>query len=57
MAIWPLYVVHIGGGIAGMLSGTVAMIYRKGSRGHVLAGKVFVAAMLTMASAAVYWRS
>jgi len=37
-----------------MLSGTVAMIYRKGSRGHVLAGKVFVAAMLTMASAAVY---
>jgi uncharacterized membrane protein len=31
-----------------------ALIYRKGSARHALAGKVFVAAMLTMASAAVY---
>jgi hypothetical protein len=30
------------------------MIFRKGSRGHVLAGRVFVASMLTMATAAVY---
>jgi uncharacterized membrane protein len=54
MALWPLYVIHIGGGIVGILSGTTAMVYRKGSRGHVVAGKVFVAAMLTMAVAAVY---
>ncbi|HEY1423424.1 MAG TPA: hypothetical protein VGF20_08225 [Candidatus Acidoferrum sp.] len=53
MGLWPLYVFHIGGGIIGLLSGTVAMIYRKGSRGHVVAGKVFVGSMLTMAVAAI----
>jgi hypothetical protein len=52
MTTWPLYVLHIGGGTLGLLSGTVAMIYRKGSRGHVVAGKIFVGAMLTMAAAA-----
>ena len=30
------------------------MIFRKGSRRHVVAGKIFVASMLTMAAAAVY---
>ena len=50
----PLLPVHIAGGIAGILSGMAALIYRKGSARHALAGKVFVAAMLTMASAAVY---
>ena len=53
MGLWPLFVFHIGGGIAGLLSGTAAMIYRKGSRGHVIFGKVFVASMLTMAVAAI----
>ena len=46
--------VHIAGGITGILFGSAALIYRKGSARHALAGKVFVAAMLTMASAAVY---
>src|SRR5215472_17893957 len=50
----PLLPVHIAGGILGILSGTVAMSFRKGSARHALAGKVFVASMLTMASAAVY---
>jgi uncharacterized membrane protein len=50
----PLLSVHIAGGIAGILSGMAALIYRKGSARHAVAGKVFVAAMLTMASAAVY---
>src|SRR4030095_17037244 len=50
----PLLPVHIAGGIAGILSGMAALIYRKGSARHALAGKVFVAALLTMASAAVY---
>jgi len=50
----PLLPVHIAGGISGILFGTAALIYRKGSARHALAGKVFVAAMLTMASAAVY---
>jgi len=38
----------------GLLSGTVAIIFRKGSRGHVLAGRVFVVSMLCMAVGAVY---
>jgi uncharacterized membrane protein len=50
----PLLPVHIAGGITGILFGTAALIYRKGSARHAFAGKVFVAAMLTMASAAVY---
>lgn len=50
MAIWPLFVVHISGGIVGILSGTVAMVFRKGSRGHIVAGRVFVIAMLSMAA-------
>jgi hypothetical protein len=50
----PLLPVHITGGALGILSGTVAMIYRKGSARHALAGKVFVASMLVMAAAAVY---
>jgi hypothetical protein len=50
MAIWPIFVVHIGGGIVGILSVTVAMVFRKGSRGHIVAGRVFVIAMLCMAA-------
>ena len=44
----PLLFLHIAGGIVGLLSGTVAMMYRKGSRGHRAAGNVFVVAMLIM---------
>ncbi len=54
MLFSPLLPVHIAGGILGILSGAAAMSFRKGSRRHQLAGKVFVAAMLTMAVAAVY---
>src|SRR5215471_16384323 len=46
--------VHIAGGIAGIASGTAALALRKGGPRHALAGKAFVAAMLTMAAAAVY---
>jgi uncharacterized membrane protein len=41
---------HIGGGAAGMLSGAVAIVARKGGRLHRRAGAVFVVAMLTMAA-------
>src|SRR5208282_6806879 len=41
-------------GTLGLLSGTAAMCFRKGSPRHVLAGRVFVASMLTMAVLAVY---
>ena len=44
----PLLVLHITGGMVGLLSGTVAMVYRKGSSGHRLAGDVFVVSMIIM---------
>ena len=50
----PVLLVHIIAGSVGLLSGTAAILFRKGSARHVLAGRVFVAAMLTMASFAVY---
>jgi hypothetical protein len=50
----PLLPVHIAGGIVGLLSGTAALIFRKGGRWHVFAGKVFVASMLMMSLFAVY---
>ena len=54
MSYSPILIFHICAGTVGLLSGTAAMIFRKGSRGHVQAGKVFVASMLTMAVVAVY---
>src|ERR1700676_4172757 len=54
MSYSPILIVHICGGSLGLLSGTAAMSFRKGSPRHVLAGKVFVASMLTMAVFAVY---
>src|SRR6202045_495302 len=54
MSYSPILVVHICGGSLGLLSGTAAMSFRKGSPRHVLAGRVFVASMLTMAVLAVY---
>jgi len=50
----PILVLHICAGTVGLLSGTAAMSFRKGSLRHVQAGKVFVASMLIMAVGAVY---
>jgi hypothetical protein len=50
----PILIVHICAGTSGLLSGTAAMSFRKGSPRHVLAGRVFVVSMLTMAVGAVY---
>jgi hypothetical protein len=54
MSYSPTLIVHICGGTLGLLSGTAAMTFRKGSPRHVLAGKIFVASMLTMGVFAVY---
>jgi uncharacterized membrane protein len=54
MSYSPLLPVHIAGGVVGLLSGTAALIFRKGGRWHVLAGKIFVASMFIMAVFAVY---
>jgi hypothetical protein len=40
---------HIGGGLVGILSGTTAMVLRKGGQAHRLAGNVFFVSMLIMA--------
>lgn len=53
MAYSPILIAHICAGTLGLLSGTAAMSFRKGSPRHVMAGKVFVASMLTMAVLAV----
>jgi hypothetical protein len=50
----PILVLHICAGNVGLFSGTAAMFFRKGSPRHVLAGRVFVASMLTMGVFAVY---
>ena len=50
----PILVVHICCGVLGCLSGASALVFRKGSRAHIWAGRVFVATMLIMASAGVY---
>ena len=54
MAYSPLLLVHMTGGVVGLLSGTAALIFRKGSPRHVLAGKIFVASMLVMSAGATY---
>jgi hypothetical protein len=54
MSYSPVLVIHICAGTLGLLAGTAALSFRKGSPRHVLAGKVFVASMLTMAVGAVY---
>src|SRR6202042_2757563 len=50
----PILITHICAGSLGLLSGTAAMFFRKGSPRHALAGKIFVASMLTMGILAVY---
>jgi uncharacterized membrane protein len=54
MSYSPTLLLHILAGAAGLLSGTAALCFRKGSRRHALAGRIFVASMLTMAVGAVY---
>ena len=49
----PILVLHICGGLVGLLSGAAAMAFRKGSRLHGIAGQVFVVSMLTMSAAGV----
>src|SRR5712691_3493884 len=54
MRFSPILLFHISAGTLGLLSGAVAMFFRKGSPRHALAGKVFVVSMLSMAASGVY---
>lgn len=50
----PFLIVHIAAGIVGLISGTFAMSFRKGSQRHRKAGNVFVVSMLIMGACATY---
>jgi hypothetical protein len=50
----PSLILHISGGLVGLLSGATTMVFRKGSRGHGLAGNVFFVSMLTMSACGTY---
>jgi hypothetical protein len=50
----PLLWFHICFGVAGFVSGAVAVSFRKGSRGHARAGNVFVISMLSLAASGTY---
>lgn len=54
MTYSPALIIHICGGIIGVLSGSIALIVRKGSRWHRKSGDVFVISMLCMAAAGAY---
>jgi hypothetical protein len=50
----PILVLHICGGTVGLLSGGASMSFRKGSRRHGIAGKVFVISMVVLGASAMY---
>jgi len=50
----PALLLHICAGSVGLLSGFVAMAFRKGSRRHGLAGDVFVVSMLALGATGAY---
>ena len=50
----PILIIHICGGLVGLLSGVAALSFRKGSPRHRMAGNIFFISMLTMASTAAY---
>ena len=52
MQMSPILALHICGGTVGLLSGAVAVSFRKGSRRHGIAGKIFVVSMLTLGASA-----
>jgi hypothetical protein len=54
MRFSPLLAFHIGTGIVGFLSGALAVSFRKGSRQHGLAGRVFVVTMLSMSASGMF---
>jgi uncharacterized membrane protein len=48
------FVLHVGGGTVGLVSGTIAICASKGGRLHRFAGKIFFISMLVMAIFAAY---
>ena len=50
----PILGIHIAAGTVGLFSGAAAVSFRKGSRRHATAGKVFAISMFTLALSALY---
>jgi uncharacterized membrane protein len=50
----PIVLLHVSGGVIGLVSGAVALSFRKGSRAHRVAGNVFFISMLIAAAAGTY---
>ncbi len=54
MPFSPVLTLHICGAIVGLLSGSAALSFRKGSRPHRTSGNVFFISMLVMSASASY---
>jgi uncharacterized membrane protein len=54
MTLSPLLAFHVSAGTLGLISGTAAMSFRKGSRRHRVTGTVFVVSMLCLAASGAY---
>jgi uncharacterized membrane protein len=54
MQMSPMLFLHILGGTLGLVAGAAAMIFRKGSYRHRVAGIIFAISMLTLAGSGVY---
>jgi hypothetical protein len=54
MQMSPILALHICGGTIGLLSGGLAISFRKGSHRHAIAGKIFVISMLSLGASAMY---
>ena len=54
MSFSPILLFHICAGTSGLLSGAVAISFRKGSRWHRVAGNVFVISMLSLSSSGAF---
>ncbi len=49
-----ILIAHIFGGVAGLLSGAMAMAFRKGSARHAMTGTIFFVSMLCMSGAGAF---
>src|SRR5690348_10870123 len=54
MPMSPILFVHICSAVAGLIAGALAMLVRKGSGLHAVAGSFFVAAMMSMSGTGIF---